>query len=68
MNFGEKGPRFCGWKKMKGLPGSPGTVCGLVLRIGQCLFAAGSIGVMVSASGFSNYTAYWYIFTSLFLV
>ncbi|KAF3631468.1 hypothetical protein FXO37_27947 [Capsicum annuum] len=43
---------------MKHLVGSPGTVSGLSLRFGQCLFAAGSIGVMVSASGFSNYTAF----------
>ncbi|KAK4478535.1 hypothetical protein RD792_014016 [Penstemon davidsonii] len=43
---------------MKDLWGSPGTVYGLLLRIGQCLFAAGSIGAMVSALGFSNYTAY----------
>lgn len=47
---------------MKDLLGSPGTVCGLMLRIGQCLFAAASIGVMVSAAGFSSFTAYWYIF------
>lgn len=47
---------------MKELIGSPGTASGLVLRIGQCLFAAASIGVMVSAIGFSNYTAFWYFF------
>lgn len=45
---------------MKELIGSPGTVSGLVLRIGQCAFAAASVGVMVSASGFSAYTAFWY--------
>lgn len=45
---------------MKDLVGSPGTVSGLLLRIGQCLFAAASIGVMVTATGFSNYTAFWY--------
>ena len=44
---------------MKELIGSPGTVSGLVLRIGQCAFAAASIGIMVSANGFSNYTAFW---------
>ncbi|ONK79629.1 uncharacterized protein A4U43_C01F8320 [Asparagus officinalis] len=43
---------------MKVLVGSPGTVSGLVLRLGQCLFAGASIGVMVSALGFSNYTAF----------
>ncbi|KAK9104546.1 hypothetical protein Scep_021390 [Stephania cephalantha] len=34
---------------MKKLFGGPGTVVGLVLRIGQCLFASASIGAMVSA-------------------
>lgn len=47
-------------RTMKDLLGSPGTVSGLLLRTGQCFFAAGSIGVMVSAIGFSNFTAYWY--------
>ncbi|KAM3287802.1 hypothetical protein P3S67_021232 [Capsicum chacoense] len=50
---------------MKHLVGSPGTVSGLSLRFGQCLFAAGSIGVMVSASGFSNYTAFCYLIASM---
>ncbi|KAL8517518.1 hypothetical protein ACS0TY_015678 [Phlomoides rotata] len=50
---------------MKDLLGSPGTVSGLLLRIGQCLFAAGSIGFMVSAHGFSNYTAYCYLIASM---
>lgn len=49
-------------RRMKELVGSPGSVSGLLLRFGQCLFAGGSIGVMVSASGFSNYTAFWYAF------
>ena len=47
---------------MKELIGSPGTVSGLTLRITQCAFAASSIGVMVSAAGFSTYTAFWYFF------
>lgn len=46
---------------MKDLFGSPGKMSGLVLRIGQCSFAAASIGVMVSAHGFFNSTAFWYI-------
>lgn len=46
--------------------GSPGSVSGLLLRLGQCLFAVGSIAVMVSASGFSNYTAFWYVFLPFF--
>ncbi|XP_073273207.1 CASP-like protein 5B2 [Primulina huaijiensis] len=50
---------------MKDLFGSPGTVSGLLLRIGQCLFAAGSIGAMVSALGFSNFTAYCYLVASM---
>ncbi|KAI3474126.1 hypothetical protein Pfo_028914 [Paulownia fortunei] len=50
---------------MKDLLGSPGTVGGLLLRMGQCLFAAGSIGVMVSALGFSNFTAYCYLIASM---
>ncbi|CBI30500.3 hypothetical protein PVL29_010319 [Vitis rotundifolia] len=50
---------------MKELIGSPGTASGLVLRIGQCMFAAASIGVMVSAIGFSNYTAFCYLIASM---
>ncbi|KAF7143971.1 hypothetical protein RHSIM_Rhsim05G0198300 [Rhododendron simsii] len=50
---------------MKELLGSPGTVSGLTLRIGQCLFAGASIGVMVSALGFSSYTAFCYLIASM---
>ncbi|KAI8030666.1 CASP-like protein 5B2 [Camellia lanceoleosa] len=50
---------------MKDLFGSPGKVSGLVLRIGQCLFAAASIGVMASASGFSGTTAFCYLIASM---
>ncbi|XP_051130436.1 CASP-like protein 5B2 [Andrographis paniculata] len=50
---------------MKELLGSPGTVSGLLLRSGQFLFASSSIGVMVSALGFSNYTAYCYLIASM---
>uniref|UniRef100_A0A5B6ZDI9 CASP-like protein n=1 Tax=Davidia involucrata TaxID=16924 RepID=A0A5B6ZDI9_DAVIN len=50
---------------MKELVGSPGTVSGLLLRMGQCFFAAASIGVMVSAMGFSNYTAFCYLIASM---
>lgn len=45
---------------MKDLIGRPGTKSGLALRIGQSAFAAASIGVMVSALGFSSFTAFWY--------
>lgn len=44
---------------MKELFGSPGRVSGLGLRVGQFAFAAASIGVMVSARGFFNSTAFW---------
>ncbi|KAK9283039.1 hypothetical protein L1049_011267 [Liquidambar formosana] len=53
---------------MKDLYGSPGKVSGLLLRIGQCVFAAASIGVMVSASGFSSYTAFCYLIASMGLL
>ncbi|XP_022747169.1 CASP-like protein 5B2 [Durio zibethinus] len=45
--------------------GSPGKLSGLLLRIGQCLFAAASIGVMVSSHGFSNSTAFCYLIASM---
>ncbi|KAA8539680.1 hypothetical protein F0562_026372 [Nyssa sinensis] len=50
---------------MKNLFGSPGMKSGLVLRIGQCLFAAASIAVMASASGFSTATAFCYLIASM---
>ncbi|WOL14920.1 CASP-like protein 5B3 [Canna indica] len=50
---------------MKVVVGSPGTWSGLLLRTGQCLFAGASIGVMVSALGFSNYTAFCYLIASM---
>lgn len=50
---------------MKELFGSPGKASGLLLRIGQCLFAAASIGVMASASGFSTATAFCYLIASM---
>ncbi|KAJ4850302.1 hypothetical protein Tsubulata_025903 [Turnera subulata] len=43
---------------MKELFGGPGKVSGLGLRVGQFVFAAASIGVMVSAHGFFNSTAF----------
>lgn len=46
-------------EEMKVVAGSPGTWSGLLLRTGQCVFAGASIGVMLSAFGFSNYTAFW---------
>nr|GMC95985.1 CASP-like protein 5B1 [Ipomoea batatas]GMD02041.1 CASP-like protein 5B1 [Ipomoea batatas] len=50
---------------MKVLFGSPGTVSGLSLRIGQSVFAAVSIVVMASASGFSTATAFCYLIASM---
>ncbi|KAF5750910.1 CASP-like protein [Tripterygium wilfordii] len=50
---------------MKDVIGSPGTVSGLLLRIGQFSFAAASIGVMVSATGFSTFTAFCYLIASM---
>lgn len=46
-------------REMKRLFGSPGRKSGLILRIGQCMSAAVSIGVMASAHGFSSTTAFW---------
>ncbi|KDP24559.1 hypothetical protein JCGZ_25123 [Jatropha curcas] len=50
---------------MKELIGSPGTISGLFLRISQCAFAAASIGLMASATGFSSYTAFCYLIASM---
>ncbi|KAM7526386.1 hypothetical protein LguiA_016288 [Lonicera macranthoides] len=50
---------------MKELIGGPGTISGMMLRIGQFLFASASIGAMVSALGFSNYTAFCYLIASM---
>ena len=49
---------------MKDLIGRPGSVSGLALRVGQCAFASAAIGVMVSALGFSSFTAFWYLLFS----
>ncbi|CAN1173931.1 CASP-like protein 5B2 [Linum perenne] len=50
---------------MKELFGSPGRMSGLGLRVGQFVFAAASIGVMVSAHGFFNSTAFCYLIASM---
>jgi len=52
-------------EEMKALIGRPGSVSGLVLRLGQCAFAATAIGVMVSAYGFSSFTAFCYLIASM---
>ncbi|KAG8390040.1 hypothetical protein BUALT_Bualt01G0041800 [Buddleja alternifolia] len=45
--------------------GIPTTKSGIILRIGQCVFAAVSIGVMAAASGFSTTTAFRYLIASM---
>lgn len=45
---------------MLDFPGTPGTLTGFVLRILQCVFAAGSIASMATSVGFYNFTAFWY--------
>ncbi|XP_010553051.1 PREDICTED: CASP-like protein 5B1 [Tarenaya hassleriana] len=47
--------------------GSPGTMSGLILRLGQCASAAASIGVMISTFGFSSYTAFCFLVASMSL-
>ncbi|KAI4338889.1 hypothetical protein MLD38_023896 [Melastoma candidum] len=50
---------------MKKIIGRPGTASGMSLRIGQCGFAAASIGVMVFSRGFTGYTAFCYLIASM---
>ncbi|KAK9077899.1 hypothetical protein SSX86_001956 [Deinandra increscens subsp. villosa] len=50
---------------MKSLFGSPGRVSGLVLRMGQCLFAAASLAFMASASGFSSATSFCFLIAAM---
>ncbi|PIA60490.1 hypothetical protein AQUCO_00300173v1 [Aquilegia coerulea] len=50
---------------MKNIVGSPGTVSGLILRVGQCLCAAAAISTMASAPKFSRYTAFCYLIASM---
>ncbi|XP_044343022.1 CASP-like protein 5B3 [Triticum aestivum] len=46
---------------MKRVAGSPGTWSGMALRLSQCAFAAASVFSLVSAFGFSNYSAFRYM-------
>lgn len=46
---------------MLDFPGTPGTLTAFVLRILQCVFAAGSVASMATAVGFYNFTAFWYL-------
>ncbi|KAF5800018.1 putative casparian strip membrane protein [Helianthus annuus] len=50
---------------MKYLFGSPGKVSGLVLRMGQCLFAAASLALMASASGFTTATSFCFLIAAM---
>ena len=46
-------------KEMNMLFGGPGSTSGFVLRLGQCLFAASSIGMMVFASEVPINRTFW---------
>ncbi|PAN11324.1 hypothetical protein PAHAL_2G168500 [Panicum hallii] len=46
---------------MKDIMGIPGTLGGLALRVSQFVCAAGSLAAMLSAYGFSNYSAFCYL-------
>ncbi|KAJ9182258.1 hypothetical protein P3X46_006273 [Hevea brasiliensis] len=50
---------------MKDFAGTPGTLTALGLRISQCIFAAGSITAMATASTFFNFTAFCYLIASM---
>ncbi|EEF33066.1 conserved hypothetical protein [Ricinus communis] len=50
---------------MKDFAGTPGTLTALVLRISQCIFAAGSITAMATTSTFFNFTAFCYLIASM---
>ncbi|KAL6344221.1 hypothetical protein AAG906_035446 [Vitis piasezkii] len=50
---------------MKDFPGTPGTWTGLILRISQCMFAAGSIASMATTSSFFSVTAFCYLIASM---
>ncbi|CAM0944101.1 unnamed protein product [Alopecurus aequalis] len=52
---------------MKFVLGSPGTWSGMALRVSQCVFAAASICAMVSNFGYSNFSAFFYMNTTLIL-
>ncbi|CAM0950757.1 unnamed protein product [Alopecurus aequalis] len=52
---------------MKLIVGSPGTWSGMALRVSQCVFAASSICSMITAFGYSNYSAFFYMFFTMIL-
>nr|XP_043634696.1 CASP-like protein 5B1 isoform X2 [Erigeron canadensis] len=50
---------------MKSMFGSPGKASGLVLRLGQCLFAAAALSVMASSPGFTTCTSFCYLIAAM---
>lgn len=52
---------------MKDFAGTPGTITGLILRMAQCIFAAGSVASMATTRNFFNITAFWYSLSPLLL-
>ncbi|GAA0158914.1 hypothetical protein Leryth_020043 [Lithospermum erythrorhizon] len=52
---------------MKNIAGAPGTVTGLILRVIQCCFAAGSIVAMSTSRHFYYVTAFCYLIASMSL-
>lgn len=50
---------------MKSVPGTPGTVGSLVLRMGQLGFAIAALAVMLNSPDFSNYTAFCYLVAAM---
>ncbi|CAL9002618.1 unnamed protein product [Prunus brigantina] len=50
---------------MKELIGRPGSVSGLLLRIGQFSCASIAISVMVTTAGFATFTAFCYLIASM---
>ncbi|KAM7462969.1 hypothetical protein LguiA_031090 [Lonicera macranthoides] len=50
---------------MKDFAGTPGTITGLILRMFQCFFAAGSIASMATTKNFFNFTAFCYLIASM---
>lgn len=51
---------------MKDFAGTPGTLTGLVLRVSQFVFAAGSIASMATTNSFFDFTAFWYVVFPVF--
>eukprot|EP00249_Psilotum_nudum_P008314 c21189_g1_i1 orf=383-916(-) len=50
---------------MKDIPGTPGTLGSLLLRIGQFGFALGSLVMMATSPHFSSFTAFCYLVAAM---